>query len=71
MPRLETPLLAAIHAFFGYAAYLHPEHADLISRVLAIRAKTAPKAQISYLTDAEVDAPLAAPSEARSAGATC
>lgn len=60
--------LAAIHAFFGYAAYLHPEHADLIGRVLAIRAKNAPKAQISYLTDAEVDALLAAPPEARWVG---
>jgi integrase/recombinase XerD len=57
--------LAAIHAFFGYAAYLHPEHADLIGRVLAIRAKNAPRAQISYLTDAEVDALLAAPPATR------
>jgi site-specific recombinase XerD len=60
--------LAAIHAFFGYAAYLHPEHADLIGRVLAIRAKNAPKTQISYLTDAEVDALLASPPEARWVG---
>lgn len=60
--------LAAIHAFFGYAAYLHPEHADLIGRVLAIRAKNAPKTPISYLTDAEVDALLVAPPAARWAG---
>lgn len=36
--------------------------------MLAIRAKNAPKAQISYLTDAEVDALLAAPPEARWVG---
>lgn len=60
--------LAALHAVFGYAAYLHPEHADLIGRVLAIRTKNTAQTQVSYLTDAEVDALLAAPRTTRWAG---
>ncbi|WP_051427564.1 site-specific integrase [Arthrobacter sp. H20] len=67
-PATRNARLAASHAFFGYSAYQHPEHADLIRRVLAIRAKNAPKTQISYRTDAEVDALLAAPPEARWVG---
>jgi integrase/recombinase XerD len=60
--------LAAIHALFHYAAYLHPEHADLIKRVLAIAPKAAPRTPISYLTDVEVTALLAAPPAQRWAG---
>ena len=60
--------LAAIHALFHYAAYRHPEHADLIRRVLAIRPKATPRTPISYLTDDEVTALLAAPPAQRWAG---
>jgi len=31
--RTRNARLAALHAFFAYAAYLHPEHADMIARV--------------------------------------
>lgn len=60
--------LAAIHALFHYAAYLHPEHGDLIRRVLAIAPKNTSKTQINYLSDAEVTALLAAPPPNRWAG---
>ncbi|MGH9099767.1 MAG: tyrosine-type recombinase/integrase [Acidimicrobiales bacterium] len=53
--------LAAIHSLFGFAALRHPEHADLIHRVLAIPPKRAPRPLISYLTTKETTALLSAP----------
>ena len=53
--------LAAIHSLFTYASFRHPEHAELIARVLAIPAKTTGRVQVTYLHDSEVDALLAAP----------
>jgi integrase/recombinase XerD len=53
--------LAAIHSLFTYAALRHPEHAALIQRVLAIPAKRTDRQLVSFLTDDEVDALLAAP----------
>jgi len=53
--------LAAIHSLFSYASFRHPEHAELIARVLAIPTKTACRTGVVYLEDAEVDAVLAAP----------
>jgi integrase/recombinase XerD len=50
--------LAAIHSLFAYLALHHPEHADTISRVLAIPAKRTEKNLLTYLTDPEVDALL-------------
>ena len=55
--------LAAIHSLFSYAAYHHPEHADTISRVLAIPAKRAHRTDITYLSPPEVTALLAAPDQ--------
>ncbi len=52
--------LAAIHSLFGYAALHHPEHAASIQRVLAIPPKRFERNLITYLTDDEVDALLAA-----------
>ncbi len=52
--------LAAIHSLFRYAALTHPEHAQSISRVLAIPPKRFDRALICYLTEPEVDALLAA-----------
>lgn len=60
--------LAAIHAFFSYAAYRHPEHAQLIAHILALQPKKAPKAQIDFLDDDEVQALLSAPDTNRKAG---
>lgn len=58
--RTRNARLAAIHSFFRYAAFEHPEHADLIQRVLAIPSKRHDKATVTYLTDIELDALLAA-----------
>src|SRR5213595_1627210 len=37
--RTRNARLAAIHSLFRYAALRHPEHADLVQRVLAIPSK--------------------------------
>ena len=59
--RTRNNRLAAIHSLFAYAALRHPEHAALIQRVLAIPAKRTDRQLVSFLTDHEVDALLAAP----------
>jgi integrase/recombinase XerD len=53
--------LAAIHSLFGYLALHHPEHGGSIQRVLAIPAKRIERNLVTYLTEPEVDALLAAP----------
>lgn len=60
--------LATIHALFHYAAFLHPEHADLIRRVLAIAPKNNGRPLISYLSDVEVDVLLRTPPASRWVG---
>ena len=59
--RTRNARLSAIHSFFQYAALLHPEHAALIQRVLAIPEKRFDTALVSYLTLLEIDALLASP----------
>jgi integrase/recombinase XerD len=59
--RTRNARLAAVHSFFRYAALRHPEHAELIQRVLAIPPKRSEHAPIDYLTKPEIDALLAAP----------
>jgi site-specific recombinase XerD len=59
--RSRNARLAAIRSLFRYAALRHPEHAELIQRVLAIPQKRFDKATISFLNQTEVDALLAAP----------
>jgi len=59
--RTRNARLAAIHSFFRYSALVHPEHAGLIQRVLAIPAKRCDRADISFLNRDEIDALLAAP----------
>ena len=51
----------AIRSLFSYAALRHPEHAELIRRVLAIPPKRFDTAEITFLTHAEVAVLLAAP----------
>jgi integrase/recombinase XerD len=58
--RTRNHRLAAIHSLFSYAALRHPEHAASIQRVLAIPPKRFERNLITYLTDDEVDALLAA-----------
>ena len=53
--------LTAIHSLFRYAALRVPEHAALITRVLAIPAKRAARTQVCFLTREELEALLAAP----------
>ena len=59
--RSRNTRLAAIHSLFRFAALRHPDHAALIARVLAIPPKRCDRAVISFLTDEEIDALLAAP----------
>ena len=53
--------LAAIHSLFAYAAFGHPDHAEVIARVLAIPPKKTDRRLVSFLTDPEVEALIAAP----------
>ncbi|MDQ3431016.1 MAG: site-specific integrase [Actinomycetota bacterium] len=59
--RTRNARLAAIHSLFKHAALRHPEHADLIARVLAIAPKNTHRTVLTYLTEDEVEALLAAP----------
>jgi integrase/recombinase XerD len=59
--RTRNARLAAIHSLFRYAALRHPEHAEIIQRVLAIPPKRFDRALISFLTRPEVEALLASP----------
>lgn len=59
--RTRNARLAAIHSLFTYAAARHPEHAATIARVLAIMPKRFERSLVAFLTEAEVDALLAAP----------
>lgn len=61
--------LAAIHSFFAFAAYQHPEHAGTISQVMAIPAKRPPRrTDVTWLDGPETAALLAAPDPATRAG---
>src|SRR5579859_2363156 len=59
--RTRNARLAGVHSAFSYAALRHPEHAALIARVLAIPAKRADKALVTWLTEDETAALLRAP----------
>jgi integrase/recombinase XerD len=60
--------LAAIHSLFAFAALRHPEHAADIERVLAIPPKRADHTIVTYLTDTEAEALLAAPDQTTRTG---
>ena len=59
--RTRNARLSAIHALFRYAVLDHPEQAAVIARVLAIPLKCRPRRLVTFLSDVEVDALLAAP----------
>ncbi len=59
--RTRNARLTAIRSLFNFAAYRHPEHAALIQRVLAIPPKRTNRVIVTYLTDDESAALLAAP----------
>jgi site-specific recombinase XerD len=67
-PRTRNVRLGAIHGFFNYCALRHPEHADLIARVLAIPAKRSEKRIVTFLTPEEVKALLDSPDRTTWAG---
>lgn len=67
-PRTRNARLAAVHSMFAYAALQHPEHAETIARVLAIPPKRFDKALVTWLTEPELGALLAAPGTATWAG---
>lgn len=66
--RTRNNRLAAIHSLFSYAALRHPEHAATIQRVLAIPSKRCEHLLLTWLSEAEVDALLAAPDRTTWAG---
>ena len=59
--RTRNARLSAIHALFRYAALEHPEQAAVIARVLAMPPTRGPRGLVTFLSDLEVDALLAAP----------
>jgi integrase/recombinase XerD len=66
--RTRNARLAAIHSLFGFAALRHPEHAADIARVLAIPARRGDQTIVTFLTDDEASALLAAPDRATRTG---
>jgi len=62
--RTRNARLGAIHSFFEFAALHHPEHAELIQRVLALPDKRFDSAVVAYLNRREVEALLASPDRA-------
>ena len=62
--RTRNARLSAIHALFRYAALEHPDQAAVIARVLAIPPKRGPRGVVTFLSDVEIDALLAAPDRA-------
>lgn len=59
--RTRNIRLAAIRSLLRYSALRHPEHAETITRVMAIPTKRYERNEISYLDPAEVAALLASP----------
>jgi site-specific recombinase XerD len=59
--RTRNARLAAVRSLFHYAAFRHPEHADLIAQVLAIPAKRQERAVVDYLDPTEINAMIGAP----------
>ena len=66
--RTRNARLAAIHSLFSFAALRHPEHADSIARVLAIPPKRFDKKLVTFLSEPETRALLAACDRARWTG---
>jgi site-specific recombinase XerD len=59
--RTRNARLAAVHALFRHAAVHRPDDAAVIQRVLAIPPKRFDRGLVSYLTEHEITALLAAP----------
>lgn len=59
--RTRNARLTAIHSFFQFASLTAPDRAEQIARVLSIPDKRYQSTLISYLTEPEIEALLAAP----------
>lgn len=66
--RTRNARLAAVHALFRFAALRHPEHAAVIAWVLAIPPKRFDRTLVTYLTEPETTALLAAPNTSTPTG---
>ena len=66
--RTRNARLAAIHALFSFAALRHLDHAAVIQRVMAIPPKRSDRKLVTYLTEPEAAALLAAPDTATRTG---
>jgi integrase/recombinase XerD len=66
--RTRNARLAAIHSLFSFAALRHPEHGGSIERVLAIPPKRFDRKLVTFLSEPEVKALLAACDRSRWAG---
>lgn len=66
--RTRNARLAAIHALFSFAALRHLDHAAVIQRVTAIPPKRFDRKLVTYLTEPEATALLAAPGTATRTG---
>ncbi|MDQ3677217.1 MAG: site-specific integrase [Actinomycetota bacterium] len=64
-PRTRNLRLTAIRSLFKYAALRHPEHANLIARVLSIPPKRHQKRTVTFLTGSEARALIDAPDRSR------
>jgi site-specific recombinase XerD len=61
--RTRNARLAAIRSLFRFAALRHPEHAAVIARVLAIPPKRFERRLVTFLTEPEIHALVAAPAQ--------
>jgi site-specific recombinase XerD len=66
--RTRNARLAAIRSLFRYAALRHPEQAAVIARVLAIPAKRYGRRLVTFLSEPELNALLAAPTPSSPTG---
>ena len=66
--RTRNARLAAIHAFFAYAAILHPEHAKSISGVMNLPTKRHEHVNLTFLTEEEARALANSPTTETRAG---
>jgi site-specific recombinase XerD len=59
--RTRNARLSAIRSFYRFAILRHPEHAELMGRILAIPPKRFERVIVTFLAEEEVEAILAAP----------
>lgn len=63
--RTRNARLAALHSFFRFTSFRHPEHAQNSQRVLAIPSKRCNRSIVTFLTQPETQALITAPDRAQ------